>query len=183
MCLCVWAFLCVSQCMFMCMYCMCVCLCVCLCVYCMCVWSSAWEVGRGGDFLLALPTSDHTQAHPVTPWRWSQEQDPALERRGPVLPVTFLKERLMRTFLGASGAERHGLAAEGGVECKLTSTQEGNQEWGVVSFTAPPHLSSQGSDPWKSRLAFSLHTHMHIHTHTHTPPPGTPPPLHTHRRR
>ena len=89
----------------------------------------------------------------------------------------------MRTFLGASGAERNGLAAEGGVGCKLTSTQEGNQEWGVVSFTAPPHLSSQGSDPWKSRLAFSLHTHMHIHTHTHTPPPGTPPPLHTHRRR
>ena len=53
---------------------------------------------------------------------------------------------------------------------------------GVVSFTAPAHLSCQGSDPWKSRLAFSLHTHMHIHTHT-PPPPGTPPPLHTHRRR
>ena len=100
--------------------------CVCLCVYCMCVWSSAWEVGRGGDFLLALPISDHIQAHsPATPWRRSQEQDPALERRGPVLPVMFLKERLMRRFLGASGAERHGLAAEGGVGWKLTSTPGG----------------------------------------------------------
>ena len=100
--------------------------CVCLCVYCMCVWFSAWEVGQGGDFLLALPISDHTQAHsPDSPWRRSQEQDPALERRGPVLPVMFLKERLMRRFLGASGAERHGLAAEGGVGWKLTSTPGG----------------------------------------------------------
>ena len=46
----------------------------------------------------------------------------------------------------------------------------------VVSFTAPPHLSSQGSDPWKSRLAFSLHAHTPL-------PSGTQSPLHTHRRR
>ena len=128
---------------------LCLCLCVCLCVYCMCVWSSAWEVGRGGDFLLALPISDHPQAHsPATPWRRSQEQDPALERRGPVLPVLFLKERLMRRFLGASGAERHGLAAEGGVGWKLTSTPGGKPgRGGGLSFTATPHLSSQGTDP------------------------------------
>ena len=146
MCLCVWAFLCVSQCMFMCMY----YVCVNLCVYCMCVWSSAWEVGQGGDFLLALPISDHIQAHsPAPSWRQSQEQDPALERRGPVLPVTFLKASLMRRFLGASGAERHGLAAEGGVGWKLTNTQGGKpgSGGGVLSFTATPHLSSQGAGP------------------------------------
>ena len=114
----------------------------------MCVWSSAWEVGRGGDFLLTLPISDHPQAHAPTPWRRSQEQDPALERRGPVLPVLFLKERLMRRFLGASGAERHGVAAEGGVGWKLTSTPGGKPgRGGGLSFTATPHLSSQGTDP------------------------------------
>ena len=115
----------------------------------MCVWFSAWEVGQGGDFLLALPISDHTQAHsPDSPWRRSQEQDPALERRGPVLPVTFLKGRLMWRFLGASGAERHGLAAEGGVGWKLTSTPGGKPgRGGGLSFTATPHLSSQGTDP------------------------------------
>ena len=170
MCLCVLAYLCVSQCMFTCMYCMCVCLCVCLCVYYMCVWSSAWEVGRGGDFLLALPTSDHTQAHPATPWRRSQEQDPALERRGPVLPVTFLKERLMRTFLGASGAERHGLAAEGGVGCKLTSTQEGNQEGGWCPSrplpTSAPRAQTHGRAGWPS---LCTHTCTYTPTHTHHP--------------
>jgi len=53
-----------------CMYYMCVPVCVSLSVYCMCVWSSAWEVGQGGDFLLAPPLSDHIQAHsPAPPWR------------------------------------------------------------------------------------------------------------------
>ena len=55
----------------------------------------------------------------------------------------------MWRFLGASGAERHGLAAEGGVGWKLTNTQGGKpgSGGGVLSFTATPHLSSQGADP------------------------------------
>ena len=88
----------------------------------------------------------------------------------------------MRRFLGASGAERHGLAAEGGVGWKLTSTPGGKPgRGGGLSFTATPHLSSQGADPKKCGVAFSLHT---ADTHTHAPPPsGTPPPVHAHRRR
>ena len=45
---------------------------------------------------------------------------------------------------------------------------------GWVSFTATPHLSSQGADPQTSRLAFSLHTHTHTHT-TALRDPITPP--------
>ena len=161
---------------------LCVCLCVCLCVYCMCVWSSAWEVGRGGDFLLALPISDHPQAHsPATPWRQSQEQDPALERRGPVLPVMFLKERLMRRFLGASGAERHGLAAEGGVGWKLTSTPRGKQQTGGCPSrplpTSAPRAQTHRRVGWPSLYTLT-------DRHTHIPPPsGALTPVHTHRRR
>ena len=131
--------------------------------------------------LLALPISDHIQAHsPAPPWRQSQEQDPALERRGPVLPVTFLKERLMRRFLGASGAERHGLAAEGGVGWKLTSTPGGKhgRRGGCPSRPLPtsaPRAQTHRRVGWPS---------LYTHTHTHTPlPSGTPSPLHTHRRR
>ena len=117
----------------------------------MCVWFSAWEVVRGGDFLLALPISDHIQAHsPAPSWRQSQEQDPALERRGPVLPVTFLKARLMRRFLGASGAERHGLAAEGGVGWKLTSTPGGIGDFAGGPVVKTTYFQCRGHrfSPW-----------------------------------
>ena len=142
----------------------------------MCVWFSAWEVGQGGDFLLALPISDHTQAHsPDSPWRRSQEQDPALERRGPVLPVTFLKGRLMWRFLGASGAERHGLAAEGGVGWKLTSTpgEKPGRGGAVLHGHSPPQLPGHRPiEEWAGLLS--------THSHTHTDPttlrdPATPP--------
>ena len=140
----------------------------------MCVWFSAWEVVRGGDFLLALPISDHTQAHsPSPPWRRSQEQDSALERRGPVLPVMFLKERLMRRFLGASGAERHGLAAEGGVGWKLTNTQGGKPGSGGGCCpsrplpTSAPRVQTHRPVGWPS-----LYTCAHTHTHTHHCPQG-----------
>ena len=167
-CLCVWAFLCVSQCMFICMYYVCVPVCVSLSVYCMCVCSSAWEVWQAGDFLLALPISDHIQAHsPAPPWRQSQEQDPALERRGPVLPVTFLKERLMRRFLGTSGAERHGLAAEGGVGWKLTSTPGGKPGMGGLSFMVTPTSAPRAQTHRRVGLP-SLYTRTHTHTPTHT---------------
>ena len=168
-CLCVWAFLCVSQCMFICMYYVCVPVCMSLSVYCMCVCSSAWEVWQAGDFLLALPISDHIQAHsPAPPWRQSQEQDPALERRGPVLPVTFLKERLMWRFLGISGAERNGLAAEGGVGWKLTSTPGGKPGRGGWCPSRPLPTSAPRAQTHRRVGWPSLYTH----THTHHRPQG-----------
>ena len=182
MCACVCGRFCACLSAWSCVYSVCVPVCVSLCVYCMCVWSSAWEVGRGGDFLLALPISDHIQAHsPATPWRRSQEQDPALERRGPVLPVMFLKERLMRRFLGASGAERHGLAAEGGVGWKLTSTPRGKQQSGGSPSrplpTSAPRAQTHRRVGWPSLYTLT-------DRHTHIPPPsGALTPVHTHRRR
>ena len=171
---------CLSVCSRVCTVCVCACVCVYVCIACVCgLVHGRWD----GVVIVSLRFPHLTTLRSTPP---SLEAVPGAgpssgeERSGPTcdvsegdadadIPWSIWGRKTRACCRGRSGVQ-------------TDQHPVGKPGRGVVSFTAPAHLSCQGSDPWKSRLAFSLHTHMHIHTHT-PPPPGTPPPLHTHRRR
>ena len=113
----------------------------------MCVWSSAWEVGRGGDFLAVLPISDRTQVHtpPSLEAVLGAGPSPGEQRSCPTCDVSE-GEADAEVPQGIWGRKTWA-CCRGGVGWKLTSTPGGKPGSGGLSFTATPHLSSQCVDP------------------------------------